>query len=48
MQISQFLRCPPQIRLSTEDLAMIIDEVSGRESVNMSAFLRIMEHSCWY
>jgi hypothetical protein len=36
------------MRLSTEDLAMIVSEVSRNEAVDMSAFLRIMEHSCWY
>jgi hypothetical protein len=36
------------MRLSTEDLAIIINEVSAGGAVDMSSFLRIMEHSCWY
>ena len=40
----------PQMRLSTEDLTMMVTEVSGSlgRGVDMDAFLRIMEHSCWY
>jgi hypothetical protein len=48
-----------QVRLSKDDLKMIINEVSGKQSsdsafescpigtVNLATFLRIMEYSAW-
>jgi hypothetical protein len=43
-----------QVLLSTEDLRMMIDEVSGRKgignetgTVNLKTFLQIMEKSSW-
>jgi hypothetical protein len=38
------------VRLATEDLKMMVDEAAGEVggSVNLAAFLRIVEHTAWY
>ena len=38
----------PQMRLSTEDLTMMVTELSDSGRVDLGTFLHMMELSCWY